>query len=76
MRIDGGAGTLPPSAINYPSSFEPPVSFVKRPYNLSAIADPVTVPALAMVQSSSQLSRMDFEQPNELYNNVFKPGLI
>ncbi|KAJ7760473.1 peroxisomal catalase [Mycena metata] len=40
MRVDGGAGTLPPGAANYPSSFEAPVSFTPRPYNLSAIADP------------------------------------
>ncbi|KAJ7672672.1 catalase [Mycena rosella] len=66
MRVDGGAGTLPPSAPNYPSSFEPPVSFPQRPYNLSAIADPVVGPPVVL--SSYKLSRMDFDQPNDLYN--------
>ncbi|KAJ6591665.1 catalase [Mycena vulgaris] len=69
MRVDGGAGTLPPSAPNYPSSFAPPVSFQRRPYNLSAIADPLVGPAT--VSSSYQLSRVDFEQPNVLYNKEF-----
>ncbi|KAJ7890626.1 catalase [Mycena olivaceomarginata] len=55
MRIDGGAGTLPANAANYPSSFNAPVSFVKRPYNLSAIADPVT-PGPATTQGSYELS--------------------
>ncbi|KAJ7681131.1 catalase-like domain-containing protein, partial [Mycena rosella] len=71
MRIDGGAGTLPPSAANYPSSFAAPVSFVKRPYNLSAIADlPGPIGSPAMTLSSSQLARMDFEQPADLYNKA------
>ncbi|KAJ7681123.1 catalase-like domain-containing protein [Mycena rosella] len=71
MRIDGGAGTLPPSAANYPSSFAAPVSFVKRPYNLSAIADlPDPIGSPAMILSSSQLARMDFEQPADLYNKA------
>ncbi|KAJ6493652.1 peroxisomal catalase [Mycena vitilis] len=69
MRVDGGAGTLPPTAANYPSSFQPPVSFRPRPYNLSAIADPVVGPPTVL--SSYQLSRMDFEQPNALYNQEF-----
>ncbi|KAJ7634096.1 catalase [Mycena polygramma] len=69
MRVDGGAGTLPPAAANYPSSFQPPVSFRPRPYNLSAIADPVVGPPTVL--SSYQLSRMDFEQPNALYNQEF-----
>ncbi|KAF8216403.1 catalase [Mycena galopus ATCC 62051] len=69
MRVDGGAGTLPPNAANYPSSFNPPVSFVQRPYNLSAIAEPITGPATT--QGSYQLSLLDFEQPNTLYNSEF-----
>ncbi|KAJ6581405.1 catalase-like domain-containing protein [Mycena capillaripes] len=69
MRVDGGAGTLPPSAPNYPSSFQSPVSFRPRPYNLSAIADPVVGPATVL--SSSQLALADFEQPNILYNKEF-----
>ncbi|KAF7356678.1 Catalase domain-containing protein [Mycena venus] len=69
-RVDGGAGTLPPNAANYPSSFNPPVSFVKRPYNLSAIADPVT-PGPAITQGTYELSLLDFEQPNTLYNKEF-----
>ncbi|KAJ7355362.1 catalase [Mycena albidolilacea] len=70
MRIDGGAGTLPANAANYPSSFSAPVSFVKRPYNLSAIADPVT-PGPATTQGTYELSLLDFEQPNTLYNSEF-----
>ncbi|KAJ7224353.1 catalase [Mycena pura] len=69
MRIDGGAGTLPPSAPNYPSSFASPVTYVRRPYDLSDIADPVVGPAT--VKSSYHLSRKDFEQPNVLYNKEF-----
>lgn len=69
MRVDGGAGTLPPSAANYPSSFNPPVRFAPRPYNLSAIADPVA-PGPATTQGTYQLSLLDFEQPNALYNTV------
>jgi hypothetical protein len=68
MRVDGGAGTLPPSAPNYPSSFNPPVRFAPRPYNLSAIADPVVGPATVL--SSYQLALADFDQPNALYNKV------
>ncbi|KAJ6581411.1 catalase [Mycena capillaripes] len=70
MRVDGGAGTLPPSAANYPSSFNPPVRFAPRPYNLSAIADPVA-PGPATTQGTYQLSLLDFEQPNALYNTEF-----
>jgi hypothetical protein len=67
MRLDGGAGTLPASAANYPSSFNAPVRFAQRPYNLSAIADPVVgLPT----ESASQLALLDFEQPNVLYNKV------
>ncbi|KAJ7252712.1 catalase [Mycena haematopus] len=69
MRVDGGAGTLPPNAPNYPSSFNPPVSFRPRPYNLSDIADPIVGPPTVL--SSYQLSRMDFDQPNDLYNKEF-----
>ncbi|KAF7370686.1 Catalase domain-containing protein [Mycena sanguinolenta] len=69
MRVDRGAGTLPPNAPNYPSSFNPPVSFRPRPYNLSDIADPIVGPPTVL--SSSQLARMDFEQPNALYNKEF-----
>ncbi|KAJ7816623.1 catalase [Mycena leptocephala] len=69
MRVDGGAGTLPPSAPNYPSSFNPPVRFAPRPYNLSAIADPVVGPATVL--SSYQLALADFDQPNALYNKEF-----
>ncbi|KAJ7252717.1 catalase [Mycena haematopus] len=69
MRVDGGAGTLPPNAANYPSSYNAPVSFVKRPYNLSAIADPIVGPATT--QGSYELSLLDFEQPNTLYNTEF-----
>ncbi|KAJ7155499.1 catalase [Mycena crocata] len=53
--------TLPPSAPNYPSSFAPAVSFPRRPYNLSSVADPVVGPA----------TTLDFEQPNALYNKEF-----
>ncbi|KAJ7176686.1 catalase [Mycena filopes] len=72
MRTDGGAGTLPASAANYPSSFAAPVRFAARPYNLSAIADPVD-PAVgyAPVLGSFKLSPQDFEQPNVLYNKEF-----
>ncbi|KAJ7611329.1 peroxisomal catalase [Roridomyces roridus] len=68
MRVDGGAGTLPPNSANYPSSFNPPVSFAPRPYNLSAIADPIVGPPV--VSSSFQLSTKDFEQPNVLFNQI------
>ncbi|KAF7356684.1 Catalase domain-containing protein [Mycena venus] len=73
--LDGHASTegralYPPNAANYPSSFNPPVSFVKRPYNLSAIADPVT-PGPAITQGTYELSLLDFEQPNTLYNKEF-----
>ncbi|KAK7030694.1 catalase domain-containing protein [Favolaschia claudopus] len=70
MRIDGGAGTLPPNAANYPSSFAAPVSFVKRPYNLSAIADPVSQ-GPSVSEGAYELSLLDFEQPNVLYNKEF-----
>ncbi|KAJ7366564.1 catalase [Mycena albidolilacea] len=70
MHIDGGAGNLSANAANYPSSFNAPVSFAKRPYNLSAIADPVT-PGPAATQGSYELSLLDFEQPNTLYNSEF-----
>ncbi|KAJ7634090.1 catalase [Mycena polygramma] len=70
MRVDGGAGTLPPSAANYPSSFNAPVRYAPRPYNMSAIADPVT-PGPATTQGSYELSLLDFEQPNVLFNKEF-----
>ncbi|KAJ7066681.1 catalase [Mycena amicta] len=69
MRIDAGAGTLDPSAPNYPSSFAPPVRFAPRPYNLSDIADPHDGPSL--VKFSYSLSPKDFEQPRDLYNKEF-----
>jgi len=70
MRVDGGAGTLPPSAPNYPSSFAAPVSFnAGRPYNLSAIMDPASDSKTVLF--SYQLSRADFEQPNVLFNKEF-----
>ncbi|KAJ7607662.1 catalase [Roridomyces roridus] len=69
MRVDGGAGTMNPSVSNYPSSFASPVSYLPRPYNLSAIQEPNSGPAVVL--SSFKLSRKDFEQPNTLYNKEF-----
>ncbi|KAF7308592.1 Catalase domain-containing protein [Mycena chlorophos] len=70
MRVDGGAGSLDPSAPNYPSSFAAPVQFGNgRPYNLSDIADPVSGPGITL--SSYKLTTKDFEQPNALYNTEF-----
>ncbi|KAJ7635405.1 catalase [Roridomyces roridus] len=69
MRVDGGAGTLPPNSANYPSSFNAPVSFQARPYNLSAIADPIVGPPVVL--GSFQLSKKDFEQPNVLWTTNF-----
>ncbi|KAJ7504477.1 catalase, partial [Mycena galericulata] len=62
------AGSLDPTAANYPSSFAPPVTYAPRPYNLSAIADPIVGPATVL--SSYQLSHVDFVQPNILYTQA------
>ncbi|CAK5267580.1 unnamed protein product [Mycena citricolor] len=68
MHVDPGAGTLPAGSPNYPSTYAPPVSYPARPYNLSAIADPLDG---TVTLGSFKMTMAEYEQPRAVYNDDF-----